>query len=292
MIDKEIREKQEKAAIMDVLPETKEDSLPAITDEAMAETGLINPNDRLIELAIKSEASIEYLERLMDLKERWEAAQAEKAFSAAMARFQGACPVIPKNKQVRYQTRNNDWVDYSYSTLDVIVEHIKKPLADNELFYSFEETREQNELTVTCVLQHKDGWRKTSTRKGAPDNSGSKNAIQSDSSAYSYLRRGTLTAVTGAVAGDGDPDGRLPMDETQMTDAAKEIVVKISQANNEDELKEAGQYIARLPEGREKQTLKGHYYERKEALDGGRSEQGDTDRESGQESEVRSDSDG
>jgi hypothetical protein len=44
------------------------------------------------------------LMQLLEVKERWDATEARKAFTVAMAAFKAAPPKIVKNKHVRFQT--------------------------------------------------------------------------------------------------------------------------------------------------------------------------------------------
>jgi hypothetical protein len=48
----------------------------------------------LLEQAIAKNMDLAQLEKLMDMQERWEKRQAEKAFSEAMSSFQSFAPVI------------------------------------------------------------------------------------------------------------------------------------------------------------------------------------------------------
>ena len=53
----------------------------------------------LMQIAIQNNASIDVLERLMALKERFDANEAKKAYMRAMAEFQGKCPIIKRTKE-------------------------------------------------------------------------------------------------------------------------------------------------------------------------------------------------
>ena len=61
---------------------------------------------RLIERAATSaDFDVSKLEKLLDVKEKWEANEARKAFVAALAAFKVSPPTVKKNKRVRYATQ-------------------------------------------------------------------------------------------------------------------------------------------------------------------------------------------
>ena len=58
--------------------------------------------DRLIELAIQNNADVDRLDKLLELKERYEKEEARKSYTAAMAAFKGEDIVITKDRTVRF----------------------------------------------------------------------------------------------------------------------------------------------------------------------------------------------
>lgn len=156
---------------------------------------------QLVELAISKDADIDKLERLMQMQERWEAREAEKAFNVALADFQHKCPRIEKRKQAH---------NYKYAPLGDIIEQIKETLHDCGLSYTFTNEHSDKEIKVTCTITHVLGHRESTSMTVNPDTSGSKNAIQSIGSAQTYGQRYTLTGALGITTADEDVDGRLP----------------------------------------------------------------------------------
>ena len=65
-----------------------------------------NPQS-LLTIAIQNGANVEQLEKLLLLKERWDAAQAKKSFLAAISRFQSQ---IPEPVAVVYLSPNNPFL--------------------------------------------------------------------------------------------------------------------------------------------------------------------------------------
>lgn len=155
----------------------------------------------LIDKAVESGASIETLERLMDLQERWQAGEAKRAYNVATSKFQLECPRIVKTKQGH---------NYKYAPLGDIVEQIKGTLNKCGLSFRFEQSQDANGITVTCVVTHIAGHSERTSLTVSPDTSGSKNSVQAVGSAVTYGQRYTLIGALGITTADEDIDGRLP----------------------------------------------------------------------------------
>ena len=87
----------------------------------------------LMQIAIQNNASIDVLERLMALKERFDANEAKKAYMRAMAEFQGKCPIIKRTKEGG-RTKEGV-VAYKYAPIEDMVEQTKE--ARTECGFSF-----------------------------------------------------------------------------------------------------------------------------------------------------------
>src|SRR5690606_9150039 len=74
---------------------------------------------QLIELAISKDADVDKLEKLMQLKERWDKENARKSFIADLAAFQSKCPVIIKSKEGG-KTKEGA-VAYKYAPIDKVL---------------------------------------------------------------------------------------------------------------------------------------------------------------------------
>ena len=68
-------------------------TLATITQTPVAITPM-----EMLNSAITRGDSLDKLERLMDLNDRWEKAQAKKAFIEAKAAFKASAPVVTKDK--------------------------------------------------------------------------------------------------------------------------------------------------------------------------------------------------
>lgn len=173
------------------------------------EAGLPSQNviaNNLLTQAIEKGGSVEMIEKLLTLQERWERNQARKTFLEAMNLFQSIVPALEKKKQVKYNT-SKGVTNYKYAPLGEIVEVIKPSLKETGLSYRWE-IKENGNLSCSCIISHVDGHSETTTMSATKDSSGGKNDIQSRGSTITYLQRYTLTTALGIATADEDNDGR------------------------------------------------------------------------------------
>lgn len=209
------------------------------------ETALTTTPAFLLEKAIEKGVTVESLEKLMALQERWEANQARKQFFEALAKFQQKCPVLKKTKAVSFnQTK------YKYTPLPSIVNQIKDILADYGLTYRWETKDENTSLHVTCIITHKDGHSENTSMSAAADDSGNKNKIQARGSAITYLQRYTLIGALGISSADDDNDGRTT--EKTFDELRKEYMNMLNPLIQQD----AKKWSAYLPDNwKQEQTI-------------------------------------
>lgn len=168
------------------------------------ETNLTIPQPaNLLSLAIEKGMTVEGLEKLMAMQERFEAKESRKLFYQALADFQSNCPVLKKSKTVSFnQTK------YKYAPLSDVVTQIKDTLSKYGLSFRWEIKDEGQLLSVTCIITHRDGHFESTSMSASADTSGAKNAIQARGSAISYLQRYTLIGSLGISSADEDTDGK------------------------------------------------------------------------------------
>lgn len=161
--------------------------------------------------AIRAGASVEALERIMAMQERWEANEAKKAFNRAIAAFKRNPPEILKTVSVGFESRRTgDKVGYMHEDLAELLAVVDPALAEHGLWVRFKIDSEDpsGKIKVTCVLGHEDGHtEEPASLKGAPDTSGNKNPLQAIGSTTSYLQRYTLKGGLGLAAARDD-DGK------------------------------------------------------------------------------------
>lgn len=162
----------------------------------------------LIERAMASGASMEQLEKLLDLQERWEKNEARKAFAAAMVEFKKEPITINKNKGVAFDSRDgSSRTEYRHATLDHVCEEIVTALNKHGIAHSWKPETVDGKVRVTCILRHSLGHEESVMLDAPPDDSGKKNKIQAVGSTITYLERYSLLAVTGLAVKGQDDDG-------------------------------------------------------------------------------------
>lgn len=190
--------------------------------------------ENLLAIAVKKGASVEQLEKLMDLQERWQKQVSQKAFLEAMSKFQADCPELKKTKRVKYTTKSGQTIDYGYAPLSSIAKQIKLPLKECGLSYRWESEEKESKIHITCVASHLEGHSEKATMSAGKDTSGGKNEIQQISSSHTYMQRYTLIEVFGITTADEDVDGQV--DEKTFTDLKKKIIEKLKPTKNKSEL--------------------------------------------------------
>jgi len=193
----------------------------------------------LLQQAVNDGVDIDKLTALMGLQERWEANEARKAYTKAMAAFKAEHFSIDKNKTVSFGNTS-----YKHATLDNICNIVMPLLSRHFLSHKWVTKQENNAVSVTCTVTHVLGHSEDVTLSAPPDTSGSKNSIQSIASTVSYLERYTILAALGIAVQDqdndgaGDDSGNLPKEEfnafkeklehCQTIDAAQGVIQQVS----------------------------------------------------------------
>lgn len=181
---------------------------------ALQETTPIN----IIEKAVANGASVETLEKLMDLQERHETRLAKKKFDSAIASAKSEIPTIRKNKVVDFTTGKGR-TNYAYEDGAEIARTVDPILSKNGLSYRYRTNTTGSQVSVTCILSHELGHSEETNLSCAPDNTGNKNTIQAINSSVTYLKRTTLKAILGLVSEEKDTDGLV----TISPDKAKQL---------------------------------------------------------------------
>jgi hypothetical protein len=117
--------------------------------------------------------------------------------AAALAKAQMAFPVVTRSKTVRVTTKTGGSYTFSYAPLDVILDAVRKPLADNGLAVVQLLDRE---ALVTMLLHESGAFLEARTPIPATAD------VQNFGSAITYLRRYALQALLG-IAAEEDDDG-------------------------------------------------------------------------------------
>lgn len=155
----------------------------------------------LIEMAIKGNASIETLERLMALYEKERARHAEQEFRAALAKFQSLCPVIQKKKSA-----GSGNYAYKYTPMEHIRPIIQPIMEACGLSYAFDYEFNPGSVTTHFVLAHVGGHTQCTTVVLPTD--GRMNETQKIGSTCTYGERYSMKGGLGLVFENEDDDGQ------------------------------------------------------------------------------------
>lgn len=190
----------------------------------------------VMQIAIQKNYAPEFIEKMMDLQERYEANQAKRAFHIAMAKFKANPPKIWRDMQVKYEvgTKTTEW---SHADLATAGEAINKALGENGLNSTWRTLPlDNNRIRVTCIIAHELGHSEKTYLESGPDTTGSKNEIQALGSAVFYLERYTLFALTGLAPARMDDDGKGAEIE-YINDKQLSSIVDMINAKEADEAK-------------------------------------------------------
>lgn len=192
------------AAVLDLEPIERQ-AQPLAVQQAGALAA--QPHTSLMLSLMDRGASLDQIERMMDLAERNEKREAEKAYNAAFAAFKAEAVRIVKGRKVT----DGPLRGKEYAELHDVVDAVTPALSRHGLSTAWKLTRDEKDwLEVTCTLKHVGGHSESVSMGGPPDAGGAKNALQARASTKSYLERYTLKAICGVAEGGDDTDGNPP----------------------------------------------------------------------------------
>lgn len=192
------------AAVLDLEP-IERPAQPLAVQQAGALAA--QPHTSLMLSLMDRGASLDQIERMMDVAERNEKREAEKAYNAAFAAFKAEAVRIVKGRKVT----DGPLRGKEYAELHDVVDAVTPALSRHGLSTAWKLTRDEKDwLEVTCTLKHVGGHSESVSMGGPPDAGGAKNALQARASTKSYLERYTLKAICGVAEGGDDTDGNPP----------------------------------------------------------------------------------
>lgn len=215
----------EKVIVESAFTRAEERSLPTVQVESMAPMNMLA-------VAVQKGMDAATIKDLMDLQDRWEKAQAKKAFDAALAAFKANPPELRKNKHVAFDTSKGR-TEYDHATLDHVSVEIGKALAPHGLSHRWNvEQLDGGMIKVTCILAHQAGHSESVPMQAGRDESGSKNNIQGLGSTVTYLQRYTLLAITGMAVKGQDNDGGGGKEEGMDEGALADFIASMDAAES------------------------------------------------------------
>lgn len=197
-----------------------------------ARTPALTPME-MLSRAVENGQSIDVLDKLMGLQERYEANLGRKAFDEAMAAASAEIPVIVKTREVDFTNKAGQRTNYRYEDLATIAMTVNPILSKHGLSYRFRTTSLPNEpIVVTCIVSHRMGYSEENTLSAPRDESGNKNGIQAIGSTLTYLQRMTLKAALGLAAA-ADDDGKSSEAQTENDPISDEQLATIQKKIDE-----------------------------------------------------------
>jgi hypothetical protein len=182
--------------------------LPAVVD---------NSPTAFILTMTKQGATLEQIEKAMDLLERQERREAEKAFSEDFAAFRGENVIVPKTKHVdRGKGGSFDQAEY-----DEVCRRLSPALSRHGFGFRHDQRfgvrkividgQENDEawVWVTCYLEHRKGHSKKLELEGPPGDQSVNTPVQNMQMTASFLKRQSLLSITGTATGGEDDESLL-----------------------------------------------------------------------------------
>jgi hypothetical protein len=170
----------------------------------------------IIQQAIASGADPAYLRELLQVREQWEAGEARKLYSQAIAEFQSRCPIIEKADKAHNK---------QYAAMDRIWRTIRPLLDETGLSVVWTaNTVTEYGLRIEGEIRHKAGHAvPISYDLPMPDKVTGQNAAQQMGSATTYAKRYALCSALGIVTGEDD-DGLAAGTQYVTKEQADELV--------------------------------------------------------------------
>lgn len=199
---------------------------------------MVTPAD-MITHAMAKGASLEEIRGYYELQKEWLADEAKKAYVRAMTAFKQDVTELPKNTHVKYKNKDGTFTEYWHCSLSDMTEILGEALGKVGISFTWQTKQvEGGVIHVTCKLTHVDGHEEITTLFGSPDQSGGKNNIQAVGSTTTYLKRYTLSTITGTAESTEDDDGKGgEKDETEPELITPEQVAEIIKYVEENKMK-------------------------------------------------------
>ena len=185
---------------------------------------------------LTSGGDIANLEKMLELEEKYEARQAKKAYTKAVADFKANPPKIIKDKRVDF-TSQKGRTAYNHASLGNVTDTINKGLGEHGFSVAWPLEQNEGKIKVTCVITHEAGHSENTSLEAPFDNTGNKNGIQAMGSTVAYLQRYTVLSLTGLATHDQDDDGkRYPAKEKPISGKQVSQIVDMINETEADEM--------------------------------------------------------
>ena len=162
-------------------------------------------------LATNPQLNVDVFERLLNARRFEEDRAAMRAFNVAMSQAKGEISPVLKTRDVDDPSKREGGArtKYRYESFADVARVVDPVFAAHGLSYRFRISQKVDQVTVTCIVSHADGYSEETSpleTKVDPGSTGMSN-VQALGSALTYLQRYSLRAAIGLAAGVDD-DGR------------------------------------------------------------------------------------
>lgn len=149
------------------------------------------------------------LRDLLAVQREWEAGEARKAYTRALAALKRDLPtVIERDAVVDFTNRSGQRTFYRHATLAGVMDAITDPLTAHGFALGWTPAVDGHSIKVTCRLTHTEGHTEEATLAAPADTSGSKSPAQAIASTVTLLSRYTALALLGIATRDmPEPSG-------------------------------------------------------------------------------------
>lgn len=177
--------------------------LTTVNENKVAVQGNDNMASMFMNMAMNPECDVDKLEKLMALYERDEARKSQIAFNRDFSAMQSDITTVSKGSKVSYPNSKGGKTEYSFATLEDIVDMVRPVLQKHGFAVSFK-VNTSSGVNVQCSLMHKDGHSIETAMQVQADSSGGKNNVQALGSSISYAKRYTLSSLLNIATRDDD----------------------------------------------------------------------------------------
>lgn len=171
--------------------------------------------ERMLMAAVDKGLPIETLEKLLAMRKELKAEAALEAYIDAMANFQSQCPVIKKEKHVKFNLKAGGSVDYWYAPMDALVEQTHELIGKNGFSYSFKTQDAPGGMKAICIVQHRAGHSDTGEFTASNGGTTMMSASQVTSATETFAKRKAFCNAFGITTGDEDNDGAKSKEEAK-----------------------------------------------------------------------------
>ncbi|UJR81443.1 ERF family protein [Sandaracinus amylolyticus] len=148
------------------------------------------------------------LRELLAVQREWEAGEARKAYTRALAALKRDLPtVIAKDSTVDFTNNAGKRTNYTHASLAGVMNAITGPLTQHGFSLAWVPTTgEKSTVRVTCRLTHAEGHSEECTLDAPSDTSGHKSPAQAVASTITLLQRYTALSLLGIATADMQED--------------------------------------------------------------------------------------